>query len=91
MKRAVKLTLTGNLQSMFTRLYFKDQAKANKINGFFRNLDSGKVELFLEGQHEDVEKMIELCKQGPKFTQIRALDLKEERLQGFKEFKILSF
>ena len=53
MKRAVKLTLTGNLQSMFTRLYFKDQAKANKINGFFRNLDSGKVELFLEGQHED--------------------------------------
>lgn len=91
MKRAVKLTLTGNLQSMFARLYFKDQAKANNIKGFFRNLNTGKVELFLEGQHEDIEKMIELCRQGPKFTQIRGLDIKEEKLQDFKEFKILSF
>lgn len=91
MKRAVKLTLTGNLQSMFTRLYFKDQAKANNIKGFFRNLSSGKVELFLEGQNEDIEKMVELCKQGPKFTQIRNVEMTEERLQDFKEFKILSF
>ncbi len=91
MKRTVRLTLTGNLQSMFTRLYFKEHALNNNIKGFFRNLESSKVELFIEGDHVDIEKMIEICRTGPKYTQIRNLDIKEEKFQGFKEFKVLNF
>lgn len=91
MKKAVRLFLTGNLQSMFTKLFFKEHAEKNNIKGFFRKLEDGRIELFLEGQQEDLSKMIEICKKGPNYTQIRNVEQKEERLQDFKDFKVINF
>jgi len=36
-----------------------------------------------------VEKMIPICKRGPKHSLIRKIEEKEERFQDFKEFKVL--
>ena len=91
MKKAVRMFITGNLQSMFTKLFFKEHADKNNVRGFYRKLDPGKIELFLEGQSMDVDKMIEICRKGPNYAQIRNVELKDERLQDFKEFKVLNF
>ena len=36
-----------------------------------------------------VNEMIEVCRKGPKHSQIKRLDILDEKLQDFKEFKIL--
>jgi len=52
-------------------------------------LEDGRVEVFAEGDVENVEKMIELCRSGPKHAKIENVEIKEEKFQGFKEFKLL--
>ncbi len=89
MKKSVRLYIDGNVQGVFFRNFVKESADKNDINGFVRNLEGGKVEIFLEGDNEKVDKVIELCKTGPKHAQIRNIETKEEKFQGLKNFKIL--
>lgn len=89
MKKAVRLYIDGTVQGIFFRQFVKDNAERFNIRGFVRNLEDGRVEVFAEGEMENVDNLIELCKKGPKHSQIRRVDIKEEKLQDFKEFKIL--
>jgi len=54
-----------------------------------RKLEDGKIEVFLEGDNERVDKMILLAKRGPQHTQIRNVEERPEKFQDFKEFKII--
>jgi acylphosphatase len=89
MKKSVRLYIDGTVQGVFFREFVKENAEKYNLKGFVRNLENGKVEVFLEGNQEDINKMIELCKKGPKHAMIRNVEVKEEKLQEFKEFKIL--
>ena len=89
MKKAVRLYIEGTVQGIFFRQFIKDNAERFNIRGFVRNLEDGRVEVFAEGEMENVDSLIELCKKGPKHSQIRRVDVKEEKIQDFKEFKIL--
>lgn len=89
MKKSIRLYITGTVQGIFYRAFVKENAEKLNLKGFVRNLEDGKVEIFLEGDNENVDKMIELCKQGPKHSQIKNVELKEEKFQDFKQFKVL--
>jgi acylphosphatase len=89
MKKAKRLYINGTVQGIFFRQFVKENAERNDVRGFVRNLEDGRVEVFIEGDGKDVDKMIELCKKGPRHAQIRNVEIKEEKVQGFKEFKIL--
>ena len=89
MKKAIRLYITGTVQGVFFRAFIKENAERYNVKGFTRNLEDGRVEIFLEGNTDDVNKMIELAKKGPKHSQIKKVDVKPERHQGFKDFKVL--
>ena len=89
MKKSVRLYITGTVQGVFFRAFIKENAERHNIRGFVRNLEDGRVEVFLEGNADDVDKMIELCKNGPKHTKIEKVEEKPERFQDFREFKVL--
>jgi len=89
MKKAIRLYLSGVVQGIFYRAFVKENAEKYNVKGFVRNLEDGRIEIFLEGDFEPVDKMVELCKKGPKYSQIKGVEIKEEKVQGFKEFKIL--
>ncbi len=89
MKKSVRLYIDGTVQDVFFRAFVKENAERHNVKGFVRNLESGKVEVFLEGDVNDVDKMVELCKQGPKHSQIKKVEEKPEKFQGLKEFKVL--
>jgi len=89
MKKSVRLYIDGTVQGIFFRAFVKENAERLNIKGFVRNLEDGKVEAFLEGNNEDVDNMIELCKKGPKHSQIRNVDIKIEKFQDLKNFKVL--
>ncbi len=87
----MRLYLTGNMQSLFFKQFIKEAADAHTVRGFLRLRSDGRVEIFLEGDKESVDAVAAIAKRGPKYTQIRNIEEKEERLQDFKEFKILGF
>lgn len=89
MKKSVRLYITGTVQGVFFRMFVKENAERQNVKGFVRNLEDGRIEIFLEGDSEGVNKMIELCKKGPKHAQIRNVEIKPERFQNFKVFKVL--
>ncbi len=91
MKKSVRLYIQGSVQGVFFRQFIKDSAERQNVKGFVRNLEDGRVEVFIEGDNNDVDKMIELCKAGPKHSQIRHVEEKEEKFQDLKEFKVLHF
>lgn len=89
MKKSVRLYIEGTVQGIFFRGFVKENAERYNVKGFVRNLDDGRIEVFLEGDTNDVEKMVELCKKGPKHSEIRKVEIKDEKFQGLKTFKIL--
>ena len=89
MKKSVRLYITGTVQGVFFRAFIKENAEKLNVKGFTRNLEDGRMEVFLEGNSEEVNKMIELCGKGPKHSQIRNVEMKVEKFQDFKNFKVL--
>lgn len=85
----MRLYINGTVQGVFFRAFIKENAEKNNIKGFVRNLEDGRIEIFLEGDSDAVNKMIELCKKGPKHSQIRNVEIKPEKHQDFKVFKVL--
>ena len=89
MKKSVRVYITGSVQGVFFRAFVKENAERHNVKGFVRNLEDGRVEAFFEGNPDDVNKMVELCKKGPKHAQIRNIEIKPEKFQDFKNFKAL--
>jgi len=89
MKKSVRLYITGTVQGVFFRGFIKENAERHNVKGFIRNLEDGRVEVFLEGNAEDVNKLIEICKKGTKHSIIRKIEEKPEKYQDFKNFKVL--
>jgi len=89
MKKAVRLYVSGNVQSVFYRAFVKENAEKLNIKGFVRNLEDSRVEVFLEGDYDNMKKMIALCNKGPRHADIRNVEQKTERFQDMKSFKVL--
>ncbi len=89
MKKSVRLYITGTVQGVFFRGFIKENAERYNVKGFTRNLEDGRIEIFLEGDSNDVNKMIELSKKGPKHSQIKNIEIKPEKFQSLKNFKVL--
>ncbi len=89
MKKSIRVYITGNIQGIYFRSFIKENAEKYNVKGFVRNLEDGRVEVFLEGNSDDVNKMIEICKVGPKNAQVRDVQTKQEKFQDFKSFKVL--
>ncbi len=89
MKKSIRLTISGSVQGVFFRQFIKQNADKKSVKGYVRNLEDGRVEVFLEGDSEDVDFLIALCKRGQQHSQIRSVEEKPENFQDFKEFKIL--
>jgi len=89
MKKSVRLYIEGTVQGVFFRQFIQENAERQNLKGFVRNLEDGRVEIFIEGDNDNVDKMIELCRTGPRHSQIGKVEVKEEKFQDFREFKVL--
>ena len=85
----MRLYVDGIVQAVFFRSFIKENAEKYDVKGFVRNLEDGRIEIFLEGKPENVNEMIELAKKGPKHAQIKNVEIREEKFQDFKTFKVL--
>jgi acylphosphatase len=92
MKKAVKIIITGTVQGVFFRNFVKESADKLGLKGFVRNLENGDIEIVAEGDGNSIEQMMDICKKGPKFAQIRNVITEERKYSGeYTEFKVLRF
>lgn len=92
MKARAHLYVSGRVQGVCFRANTRDWAQANNVSGWVRNLLDGRVEAVLEGEEEDVKKVISLVKKGPASAFVKEVRMNWEDYQGeFKEFEVRYF
>ncbi|MBS3066747.1 acylphosphatase [Candidatus Pacearchaeota archaeon] len=89
MKKAIKMLINGTVQGVFFRNFVKEEADKLDVKGFIRNLDSGNIEVFAEGEIENVDQLCKICETGPRHAKIKNVSINESPFQDFKEFKVL--
>lgn len=92
MRKAARFLVQGTVQGIFFRQFVKEHAEELKLKGFVRNLESGEVEVIVEGEADSIGRLAGLLKKGPAHAQIRNVKAEERKWSGdFEEFKILRF
>ncbi len=81
MKRA-HLFIGGRVQGVLFRSETQRLAKALNLAGWVRNLEDGDVEVLIEGEDSQVDKMIAWCKTGPPAARVDRMDVTEEPYKG---------
>jgi acylphosphatase len=89
MKARAHVFVSGRVQGVFFRSETRHNADRRDVKGWVRNAPDGRVEAIFEGEKEEVEALIEFCKQGPSRARVTNVDVKWEDFKGeFDRFKI---
>ena len=89
MVKTVRIKISGQVQGVFFRKYIADEAKKVGVKGHVRNLDTGDVEVVAEGDPEQINSIIALCKKGAPHSVIKNVDVQDLNHIGFDDFKVL--
>lgn len=85
---AKKLRIHGEVQGVFYRASSADAARALGVRGWVRNRRDGTVEMLVQGDEAAVQRLIELCRQGPPAARVERIDVEdttEEAPAGFEK------
>ena len=86
----VRVFVKGKVQGVFFRQALKVKAKQNDVFGWVKNLDDGRVEAVLEGDEENVGKLVEWCHGGPANARVEDVDIRNEKFTNeFSKFDVL--
>ena len=64
------------------------RADANHVAGWVCNRSDGAVEAVLEGEHEDVQRVVRFCETGPSQADVESVDVREEEPEGLTGFEV---
>lgn len=80
--------ISGRVQGVGFRAFTRNQAAAFNIKGWVKNLSDGRVELVIQGEKNDVREMINKVKEGPSFARVDDIEINDEKVEKFNDFKI---
>jgi len=91
MKTRAHIFIRGKVQGVFFRSEMLREARKQRVNGWVRNLSDGEVEAILEGEEEDVKKLIAFCKRGSQGATVMGIRVAwENYAREFTDFEIRS-
>lgn len=89
MERRARVLISGKVQGVFYRANARDEARRLGLAGWVKNLPDGRVEAVVEGEEEQVKKLIDWCHQGPPGAVVRDVEVGWEGWRGeFADFEI---
>lgn len=90
MESRVNVLVSGKVQGVNFRSSTKKKANELQLKGWVRNLEDGRVEAVFEGEQEKVDKMVEWCRKGPSFANVKDIRVIPEKFSGeFRDFSVL--
>lgn len=87
--KSYRLNIKGRVQGVWFRQSALDYANKLGISGTIRNVDDGSVEIFIQGQDQEIDKFIEWCKIGPSQAEVTGIKIIEVEPENFEGFKII--
>jgi acylphosphatase len=76
------------VQGVFFRDTVQRRARAAGVGGWVRNRADGALEAVFEGEPNDVEAMVALCRTGPSRAVVEELEVVEEPVEGIHGFSV---
>jgi acylphosphatase len=83
---ARRAVIQGRVQGVFFRATVARAAESRGVAGWASNRPDGAVEVFLEGEPEAVERVLETCRTGPRGADVRSVDVTESEPEGLSGF-----
>ena len=88
-KQRIRIFVTGRVQGVFFRQTLKAKAKQNDVYGWVKNLNDGRVEAILEGDADNVTRLIEWAHGGPANAIVEDVEIQNEKFTGeFSKFDV---
>lgn len=85
----VRVVFSGRVQGVFFRAHAQKFAQEREVNGWIKNMSDGRVEALFEGERENVDEVIRLCRKAQPYARVDSIDIVNEEPQGDTDgFKI---
>lgn len=72
--KAAHVMVSGRVQGVFFRQSTRREARQHNLHGWIRNLKDGRVEVFLQGEEESVNALIDWLWTGPPSAEVTGLE-----------------
>ncbi len=76
------------MQGVGFRYFTKQAAHKNNISGYAKNEPDGTVLIIAEGEEQDLDMFIAMCRQGPTWGMVNKIETNDEPLKNFNGFFI---
>jgi acylphosphatase len=87
----VSILVTGKVQGVYYRQTAKEKALALGIKGKVMNLPDGNVQIIATGTKDQIDMLLQWCKEGPPKAVVSNVSFLEIPLQEFSHFIIARF
>lgn len=84
--RTVRIAVRGRVQGVGFRDWIIRKARSLELAGWVRNRNDGSVEMFVAGEADAVERLVQAAHQGPPFARVTELTVEDalgEAAPGF--------
>lgn len=78
----------GFVQGVGFRYAVERAARTRRVAGWVENRADGTVEAVFEGDQDDVEALVDLCRRGPRGAEVRNVSVSEEPAEGLVGFRV---
>ena len=85
----MRITISGKVQGVYYRQSTREKSMQLGISGIVKNLTNGSVEVIASGTSDQLNNLVEWCKQGPPKAVVSSIESEELPYQTFDGFKII--
>lgn len=82
MKVSARVVVTGLVQGVAYRQSTQIQARQLNVSGWVRNLPDSSVEGWFEGDEQNVQALIDWCRQGPRMARVDGVRVERGEFTG---------
>jgi acylphosphatase len=83
-----RVVVRGHVQGVGFRYSVRRVAQQRDVAGWVANRADGTVEAVFEGEQDAVERLVELCREGPHGAQVESVDVTEEEPESLSGFGV---
>jgi acylphosphatase len=78
----------GFVQGVGFRFAVERAARSRGVAGWVRNCPDGTVEAVFEGEPDDVDALVDFCREGPRGADVERVDVETELPEGLSGFRV---
>jgi acylphosphatase len=83
-----RVFVSGRVQGVFFRDACRQIAEEHGVSGWVRNLPDGRVEAVFEGTRDDVQKLVDWTRHGPRQAAVADVWVRQEQPEGLDTFQV---